>query len=260
MFFSTPFSRPAATPVWPEARPLHMGDGDIGVVMCHGFTGSVASIRPWAEALATPAEEYAGVRVVAPRLPGHGTSWPDMARMRWWDWFGAVEDAYLELAGEQKRVFVAGLSMGGALALHLAARHTVAGVLLVNPAIASRDRRYPVASRLRHVLPPQKGIASDIAQPGVVEPAYPKFAVASLGTMMDLWKEARSGLRRIDAPVLLMRSPQDHVVDDLSSEIIKREVRDVRFASLQRSFHVATMDYDADLIVAESRRFITSVG
>ena len=59
--------------------------------------------------------------------------------------------------------------------------------------------------------------------------------------------------------MLLMRSPQDHVVDDLGSEIIKREVRDVRFASLQRSFHVATMDYDADLIVAESRRFITSV-
>ena len=84
MFFSTPFSRPASTPVWPEARPLHLGDGDIGVVMCHGFTGSVASIRPWAEALATPAEEYSGVRVVAPRLPGHGTSWQDMARMRWW--------------------------------------------------------------------------------------------------------------------------------------------------------------------------------
>ena len=67
MSLSTLFSHPAATSVWPEARPLHIGDGDIGVVMSHGFTGSVASIRPWAEALATPDDEYPGARVVAPR-------------------------------------------------------------------------------------------------------------------------------------------------------------------------------------------------
>lgn len=259
MSLSTLFPHPAATSVWPEARPLHIGDGDIGVVMSHGFTGSVASIRPWAEALATPADEYPGARVVAPRLPGHGTSWQDMARTRWWDWFGALEDAYLELATQHKTVFVAGLSMGGALALHLAARHTVAGVLLVNPAVATRDWRIKAASKVRSFVPAQNGIASDIALPGAVEPAYPKFSVTSLGTMTDLWREARAGLRRIDAPVLLMRSPLDHVVDDLSAEIIRREIRDVRFASLDRSYHVATLDYDADVIVAESRRFISAV-
>lgn len=252
-------TRPHATPIWPEARPLDLGDGDTGVVVCHGFTGSVASIRPWAEALATPEDDWQGVRVVAPRLPGHGTTWHDMARTRWWDWYGAVEDAYLALERQCRRVFVAGLSMGGALALHLAAQHDPAGVLLVNPAIAQRGWQIPVATRLRRILPSQKGIASDIARTGVVEPSYPRFSVTSLATMTELWREVRSGLRRVDAPVLLMRSPQDHVVDSKSSEIIRRELRDVRFASLDRSYHVATMDHDSELIVAESRRFIASL-
>ncbi|MHA6512265.1 alpha/beta hydrolase [Tessaracoccus sp. Z1128] len=253
------FPRPTATPVWPEARPLHLGGGDVGVVMIHGFTGSVQAIAGWAEALATSDGDWAGARVVAPRLPGHGTSWQDLARTRWWDWYGAVEDAYLELAGQHKTVFVAGLSMGGALALHLAAQYSVAGVVLVNPSIATTDRRAPVVTRLPGLLPSFPGISSDIAKPGVVELAYPRFSARSAATMAGLWREVQEGLRRIDAPVLLMKSAVDHVVEPLGSEIIRRDVRDVRLASLDRSYHVATLDYDADLIVAESRRFITSL-
>lgn len=259
MSLSTLFSRPAATSVWPEARPLHIGDGDIGVVMSHGFTGCVQAIRPWAEALATPDIDWAGVRVVAPRLPGHGTTWHDLARTRWWDWYAAVEDAYFELAKECRVVFVAGLSMGGALALHLASQYSVAGVLLVNPAIATTDRRAPIVTRLPWLVPSFPGIDSDIAKPGMVELAYPRFSARSAATMAGLWREVRGGLRRIEAPVLLMRSPLDHVAEPLSAEIIRREIRDVRFASLDRSYHVATLDYDADLIVAESRRFISAV-
>ena len=69
-------------PVWPEARPLRLGDGPVGVVVSHGFTGSVQSIAPWARALAEPAPGWPGARVVAPRLPGHGTHWRDLARTR----------------------------------------------------------------------------------------------------------------------------------------------------------------------------------
>lgn len=242
--------------VRPEARPLSIGAGEVGVVMSHGFTGSVQSIAPWAHGLATPEGDWPGVRVVAPRLPGHGTSWRDLARTRWWDWFSAVEDAYLGLAAECRSVYIAGLSMGGGLALRLAETHQVAGVLLVNPAIATRDRRVPPATLLHRVLPPQKGIASDIAKPGVTELGYPRFSVTSLATMTRLWRLTARDLPRIDAPVLLMRSPQDHVVDDLSSELIKARVRDVRTVALEHSHHVATLDHDADLIIEESRRFI----
>ncbi|QNP56372.1 alpha/beta hydrolase [Tessaracoccus defluvii] len=251
-------SRAAGRPdIWPQARPLRLGTGKVGIVVSHGFTGSVQSIRPWAEALAAPGDGYAGARVLAPRLPGHGTSWQDLARTRWWDWYGAVEDAYLQLSQECARVFVAGLSMGGALALLLAQRHTPAGVLLVNPAIATTDRRIPVASLLHKVLPPQAGIASDIAKEGVEELGYPRFSVTSLATMTDLWKVTRRGLGDVHAPVLLLRSTQDHVVDGATAKVLTKRIRGLEQVPLTRSFHVATLDHDADLIAETSRRFVT---
>lgn len=246
----------SAPAIWPEARTFRSGDGDVGIVVSHGFTGSVQSIRPWAEALATPAPGWPGARVVAPRLPGHGTTWQDLARMRWWDWYAAIEDAYLELSSQVDRVFVAGLSMGGALALRLAERESVAGVLLVNPAIATRDPRVGPASVLHRLLPPQSGVANDIAKQGSIELGYSKFSVTSLATMTKLWSDVRSHLSQVDAPVLLLRSRVDHVVDDLSGILIRDTLSDVREVLLNNSYHVATLDHDADLIVAESRAFI----
>lgn len=176
--------------------------------------------------------------------------------MRWWDWYAAIEDAYLELSSQVDRVFVAGLSMGGALALRLAERESVAGVLLVNPAIATRDPRVGPASVLHRLLPPQSGVANDIAKQGSTELGYSKFSVTSLATMTKLWSDVRSHLSQVDAPVLLLRSRVDHVVDDLSGILIRDTLSDVREVLLNNSYHVATLDHDADLIVAESRAFI----
>ena len=245
-------------PVLPEARPLRIGQGSIGVLMSHGFTGTVASVAPWARGIAESAEGWPGARVIAPRLPGHGTHWHDLARTRWWDWYWELEDAYHELATACDEVFVAGLSMGGALALLIASREPVAGVLLVNPAVATRDRRIPAAAALHRVLPSQPGIASDIALEGVVEPGYDRFSVTTLKTMTDLWRVTREALPRVTAPVLLMRSASDHVVDDLSGEVILRHVATVREVSLPDSYHVATLDHDAHRIIDESRAFIAA--
>lgn len=254
----TGLSHSPAPTIWPEARTYRAGEGDVGVVVSHGFTGSVQSIRPWAEALATPGDGWEGARVVAPRLPGHGTTWRDLARTRWWDWYAAVEDAYLELSGQVDRVFVAGLSLGGALALRLAEREKVAGVLLVNPAIATRDRRVAPATAVHAILPPQKGVADDIAKEGVEELGYPKFSVTSLATMTDLWRDVRANLAAVRAPVLLMTSRVDHVVDELSGELIRSRVRDVTSMTLEHSYHVATLDNDAEAIASASKEFIAA--
>lgn len=243
-------------PVQKAARPYRAGEGPIGVVVSHGFTGSVGSVLPWARGLAEPADGWGGARVIAPRLPGHGTHWKDLARTRWSDWYHAVEDAYLELASECQQVFIAGLSMGGGLALRLTASHPVAGTLLVNPSVGTRDRRVAPATKFHRLLPAQRGIASDVAMPGVTEPAYSHFSVTSLATLADLWRDTQPRLSQISSPVLLMTSTVDHVVDNFSREIIREKVRDVKNVELTRSYHVATLDYDAELIVEESRQFI----
>jgi carboxylesterase len=94
-------------PIRPGAEPWS-SDGDAtGVLVLHGFTGSPASMRPWGEALAAE-----GWTVRVPRLPGHGTTWQEMNRTRWEDWYGECERGLRELTSRCDRVFVAGLSTG----------------------------------------------------------------------------------------------------------------------------------------------------
>ena len=75
--------------------------------------------------------------------------------------------------------------------------------------------------------------------------------------MTKLWRDVRHNLDRLSAPVLLMRSREDHVVDDLTAQILRKRVSDLRFVELPNSYHVATLDRDAPLIIEESRRFIS---
>ena len=67
------------------ADPFAADRGPIGVVLSHGFTGTPASMLPWAEHLAA-----AGYTVRLPLLPGHGTRWQDTNRSRWTEWYGAI--------------------------------------------------------------------------------------------------------------------------------------------------------------------------
>lgn len=238
--------------IWPGAETLRVGEGDIGVVLSHGFTGTVMSVAPWAHALAASC----GARVIAPRLTGHGTSLDDLSESRWTDWYADIESAWAELSATCRTVFVGGLSMGGALALRLAEKRKVDGVMLVNPAIASRNKLLPYSGILRHVIATQPAITSDISKEGVTELGYDRTSVAGAWTMTKLWKQVRADLSRVEAPVILFRSDVDHVVDDSSHLALLHAIPSTETVPLHDSYHVATLDNDADLIFERSAQFV----
>ena len=68
-----------------------------------------------------------GLAVLGVRLAGHGTTPEYMARTCWRDWVGSAEEGLRELTGRCSQVFVAGLSIGGLITLHLTARHRPEG-------------------------------------------------------------------------------------------------------------------------------------
>jgi carboxylesterase len=108
----------------------------VGVLLSHGFTGSPKSMRPFGEHLA--AEGYG---VAVPRLPGHGTTWQEMNKTAWPDWYAVLDNELERLRKEHDQVFLVGLSMGGCLVLRLAEEHggDVSGLVLINPSVRTDD-------------------------------------------------------------------------------------------------------------------------
>ena len=242
-------------PVLPGAEPFRHEGGEAGVLLCHGFTGSPQSLRPWAEYLAER-----GLTVSLPLLPGHGTRWEDMQRTGWQDWYAQVDRELRALRERTDRVFVAGLSMGATLALRLAAKHgdAVSGIVVVNPANKVHGLLAYALPLARHLVRTSPGIASDIAKEGSTELGYDRVPLHAAHSLRNFFRLVDGELPQVTQPLLLLRSPQDHVVPSADSARILSRVSstDVREVLLEHSYHVATLDHDADRIFEESYAFI----
>lgn len=240
----------------PGAEGFSHAGAAVGVLLCHGFTGTPQSLGAWPQELAA-----AGYSVELPLLPGHGTTWQEMNRSTWQDWYGTVDATFAGLRARCSTVFVGGLSMGGALALRLAIEHgeDVAGLVLVNPAVKLEDPRLRLLPVIRRVLGSLPGIASDIKKPGVTELAYDRTPLAALASMLALYADVVPRLPSVTQPLLLLRSAVDHVVPASSSRLILDSVgsTDRTEIVLEDSYHVATLDNDAERIVKESLAFIS---
>jgi len=240
----------------PGAEPFSSDGGNIGVLLSHGFTGSPASMTPWGRHLAS-----LGYAVSIPRLPGHGTTWKDMNTTRWEDWYAELDTAMTELTDRCEHVVVAGLSMGGCLALRLAEQRPqdVAAVVLVNPVVNVARFDIKLVPALQWVVPAMPGIGNDIKKPGQDEIGYDKTPLKALASQLKMWKDVRANLASVAQPLLFFRSDDDHVVDATSKEIVlsgvSSKVKD--FVALNDSFHVATLDNDAPLIFDRTTAFIT---
>lgn len=244
-------------PVLSGAEPfVHDGSADIGVLLCHGFTGTPQSMRPWGEHLAAE-----GITVRCPRLPGHGTTWHELNRTRWPDWYGAVDRELSNLRG-CRSVFVFGLSMGGTLALRLAQQHPdIAGLVLVNPSVITLRKDAVLLPLLSRIVPSTRGVGGDIARPGVKELAYDRMPLRAMASLRQMWHVVRDDLRLVRQPVMLFRSVNDHVVEPVNATIVLDGVgsQDVTEVVLTESFHVATLDNDAATIFQRSVEFLRRI-
>ncbi|MBF4767269.1 alpha/beta fold hydrolase [Nocardioides agariphilus] len=255
---STPLPPVARETLSTPARPELTGGRRVGVLLSHGITGNPTSMTPWGRHLADQ-----GYAVEVPLLPGHGTTWEDANKTTWADWYGRITEVFDKLSAEVDSVVVGGLSMGGAVALRLAADRgdQVAGVVVVNPALASRRKDLLALPLLKHVVGGFPAIGNDIKKPGGNEYPYPKTPLKALHTFVQQWKPLIADLPRITQPLLIFRSADDHVVDSSSVPIITGRVssRDVTERVLENSYHVATLDNDAETIFEESAAFVARV-
>jgi carboxylesterase len=248
-------------PVLPGCEPWSSpGGGPNGALVLHGFTGAPQGLRGLAEGFA--AADFA---VELPRLPGHGTHLEDMLQTEWEDWLGEAERAYLQLKERcpDGRIVAAGLSMGGALAVALAQGYPgeLAGLVLINTPIEIPPE---LAEGLEGMLSGGHetidAIGNDIAEDGQEEIAYDQTPLRPLLSLSVTSTEVRARLAEVTCPALVMVSPQDHVVNPQNSEVLANELGGpVERLTLERSYHVATLDHDRELIAVEAVRFAERV-
>jgi carboxylesterase len=152
--------------------------------------------------------------------------------------------------------------MGGALMLRLAADHAdaVAGVVVVNPAVATKRLDVRLLPVIKHLVGSFPGIASDIKKAGVEEYGYTRTPLKAAHAMFRAWPALIADLPKVTAPVLYLRSTVDHVVDEASEPLITSRISGpVTVRRLEDSYHVATLDNDAQTIIDESAAFIAKV-
>jgi carboxylesterase len=242
----------------PESEPLRLFAGKTGVLMLHGFTGSPASIKPWALAM-----HERGLSVAVPRLAGHGTHWTDLNKVTWQDWYQSVEDEFLELKKTCDQVFVAGFSVGGALALRLSQIRgsEIAGTILLNASIYDERKRFKLVGLLSTFIPSIRGGAGDVAKPGARKHGYERIPLRGLNQVRKLWEVVERDLYLVDLPLMVAYSLNDHVVHPVCSETIIDNVysADIREVVFEKSFHNVALDHDAELLNEETMDFILDV-
>ncbi len=205
----------------PGAEPFSADGGRLGVLLSHGFTGSPASMTPWGKQLAA-----AGHTVRVPRLPGHGTTWQELNTTRWEQWYAEVDAALTELRSRCDHVVVAGLSMGGCLALRLAEQRPadVDALVLVNPAVnlARFDLKLAARPQARRTFDARHRQRHQEARAG--RGRLHRTPLKALASQLVMWKDVRDNFDKVTQPLLIFRSDEDHVVDATSVDLIRAGV------------------------------------
>lgn len=244
--------------VIPNGEEFHLSGGGIAVLMIHGFTGSPVSVRPWAQLL-----NENGFTVYVPRLPGHARTWQEMNQTRWQDWYTEVDAAFSKLKAQHNRVFVAGFSMGGALALKLAIERgaEIEGLMLANPAIHDDRAVMKLVPFLKYFIPSVGGRTTDVAAPNPPKHSYGRTPLHALHSLQKLWRSLHGRLHEINVPLMIGYSVNDHVVNPKNSETIIDNVSsiDIREVIFERSYHNVALDHDLDILVEESIAFMQDV-
>ncbi|MFZ5945672.1 MAG: alpha/beta hydrolase [Bacillota bacterium] len=221
-----------------DVEAFEFKGNEIGCLLVHGFTGSPGEMRPLGEYLHTK-----GYTIKGALLPGHGTKVEDLAATDWQDWYGAVEKSYHELSAKCRQVFPIGLSMGGALILHLAANNTVIGgiIPICAPIFLAKKKAY-LSPILQYFMKySRKKSYANSNYESFWYDQYPLSGTASLVKNLPIIK---SELRRINNPALIIQSTLDKTVAPQSAQFIFDNLgsKAKELYWLNNSGHIATLD------------------
>jgi carboxylesterase len=227
---------------------------DTGILVIHGFTSTTASVLNLAKFYADT-----GFNVECPILSGHGTKWENLENIKYHDFFSDVERSLEELKKRAKQIFITGLSMGGGLSLYLAENHPeIKGIIPINNTLIFTDIRFLFLPLLKNIIRTSAAVGSDIKDSTKKEICYDKVPSKAVFELLKLNKFIKKDLKKINQPILIFKSRNDHLIPGICATHTFDNVSssDKELFWLENSYHVATLDFEFELICNKSLEFI----
>lgn len=224
------------------------GDSN-GILLLHGFGGSVAHMRPLGDAL-----HERGFTVKGVNLPGHAVDEAAMGETGWQDWLQAAKEATVELRKSCETVTVCGLSMGGVLALLIAEQMKIDACVPISAPMATRNKLMPLAGILAPFYPRISWASQERRHPGLdreYDFGYSGFPTRKAADLSRLIHLARRNLFNITCPILCVQSGGDEVIWRGSADRILNGVdsEDKQKLWLKDAPHVCTISHELTAIV-----------
>ena len=240
-----------------DSKPFYLKGSSIGVLLIHGFTSTPQSVAYVGRAL----HDTTGATLSVPLLAGHGETPEALAQTGYKSWLASAEAAMGRLQGDCDRIVVAGLSLGGTIALNLAIRFTdkIDRVVTINGSTGIYRPEHVESLFCDRSPRFRAGIGSDICHPDRREVCYEKIPSTTMQERLVLTCATGAMLPKLTQPILIFQSRTDHIVSPENGPRIMHDVgsSDITLHWLEKSFHVATLDYDRDLIVEKIEEFIS---
>ncbi len=245
----------------PTAEPFFFPGNRTGVLLVHAYTSAPKEMRWMGEYL-----NWQGYTVCGIRLAGHATRPADMLRVRWQDWLASVEDGYHLLHSCTDKIFLAGLSMGGMLALTFASRFPVNGVIAISTPYSHpanwRLKLAPLLSWFIRYIPkggrPGSGWFGEAWKTHLAYPDYPVRSLRELGRLME---QMHISLPQVKTPVMLVTTRNDHLsIQESMSKIHTRlGSADKRMMWIENSGHTIPEEPQREKVFQAAMEFIFEI-
>ncbi len=237
-------------------EPFFWPAGQSGILLIHGFTATVAEVRPLAQKL-----HEAGYTVAGPLLPGHYTNPEHLNHVRWEDWIEAAQGAYESLRAQCQRVVIGGESTGGLISLYLAAEHPeIAALLLYAPALRLNLSRVD-ALRMRLISPFVPWVPKQNLDSGSLWQGYTVNPLKGVLQLLELQRRVYPRLGKITQPTLIVQGKLDTTVHPSVPDTIEAGIRSkvIEKHWMEKSAHCVVIDCEMDDVSTITQKFLNKV-
>jgi carboxylesterase len=235
---------------------IYVEKGEEAVLLLHGLTANPYSMKEMADFFSK--NKYT---VYVPVIKGHGTSVFDLEKTNYLDWRKSAEDAYLKLAKDHKKIYIVGASLGGLLALDIAANHKVESVISINTPIELK------LSSLLHIIPlvylvspySIRGLFSMEELPIATDlKLYDTLPLKNMAQINSYIEYIKPQLKKVNTPVLVIQGLKDDTVEPESASFILNNInsKNKEILLLKDSTHLNIVKEDKELLKQRGLKFI----